>query len=85
MGDDGSYKTAGCSSRGGGNGWTGLRTFRSWSCNLAGCVACLVGRGCDGVGGRLRLSEQRAQWVRLGSQNMNGYYFQMLRTVKTSY
>ena len=65
MGDDGSYKRAGCNSRGAGNGWRDLRTFRSWSCNLVGCAACLVGPGCDGVGGRLRLSGQRAQSVML--------------------
>lgn len=65
MGDDDSYKTAGCNSRGGGSGWTVRRTFRSWSCNLDGCAACLVGLGCGDVGGRLRLSGQRAQFVML--------------------
>lgn len=59
MGDDGSYKRAGCSSRGAGSGWGG-RTCRSWWSSPGGCAACRAGPGCGGAAGP-PLSEQRAQ------------------------
>lgn len=61
-GDGDSYKTAGWNSHGGGIGWTGHRTFRNWSCNLAGYATCRVGRDCGAVVELLRLfHRQRAQ------------------------
>lgn len=52
MGDGDSYMTTGCKSHGVGNVRRGRCTFHNWLCILALFgVACLVGRGCGGVGG----------------------------------